>query len=301
MFVWPVRPVDVLKWAFGYFWPWNLTYIALAVVTWLFLTPDLARMKDFEIGWIAFIACRNLLLLFLTVGTWHFWLYIHRAQGLDYKYNGRWLDAKNPTFLFGNQVLDNVFWNIASAWPIWTTYEVVTFWGYANHLLPYVSWESHPVYCVLLLCVIPFIHDVHFYLIHRMLHWPVFYRMAHNLHHKNVNVGPWSGVAMHPIEHLVYFTSALLHWIIPSHPLHVIFHFQYVALAPAQGHSGFERVVMNDKVAIKTNNYFHYLHHKFFECNYGSMLLPLDKWFGTYHDGSEEAQEAMIGRVHKRQ
>lgn len=38
---------------------------------------------------------------------------------------------------------------------------------------------------------------------------------------------------------------------------------------------------------VPTGSYFHYLHHRYFECNYGESTLPLDKWFGTFHDGSE--------------
>ena len=30
--------------------------------------------------------------------------------------------------------------------------------------------------------------------------------------------------------------------------------------------------------------------------NYGMLLLPLDKWFGTFHDGSMEAHEEMKSR-----
>ena len=45
----------------------------------------------------------------------------------------------------------------------------------------------------------------------------------------------------------------------------------------------------------------HYLHHRYFECNYGAGLdgaiLPLDKWLGTFHDGSDEAQERMISKL----
>jgi hypothetical protein len=152
VFVWPAQPMALLKWLFGYpgyLWPWNLAYVALAVATWTFLTPSLETMRTFAIGWVAFIAARNLVMLFLIVGTWHFWLYIHKAQGLDYKYNGRWLAARNSTFLFGNQVLDNIFWNVASAWPIWTAYEVLMLWGYASGRLALVSWGAHPVYCVL--------------------------------------------------------------------------------------------------------------------------------------------------------
>ena len=34
---------------------------------------------------------------------------------------------------------------------------------------------------------------------------------------------------------------------------------------------------------------FHQLHHRYFECNYGTPYMPWDKWFGTMHDGTEEA------------
>ena len=44
----------------------------------------------------------------------------------------------------------------------------------------------------------------------------------------------------------------------------------------------------------------HYLHHKFFECNYADGGIPLDKYFGTFHDGSEEAQERMMQRYKER-
>ena len=33
------------------------------------------------------------------------------------------------------------------------------------------------------------------------------------------------------------------------------------------------------------------MHHKYFECNYADGAIPLDKLFGTFHNGSEEAQK----------
>ena len=101
--------------------------------------------------------------------------------------------------------------------------------------------------------------------IHRLLHWPPLYRTVHSLHHKNVNVGPWSGLAMHPFEHLLFFSGVLIYWIVPSHPIHFLFHMQHLAFSPAQGHVGFERVVINGKIAIQTHDYHHYLHHKYFD------------------------------------
>ena len=76
----------------------------------------------------------------------------------------------------------------------------------------------------------------------------------------------------------------------------LIFHLQHLAFAPAKGHSGFERVVVKDDKAIGTGSYFHQLHHKHFECNYGNDIIHLDKWFGTFHDGSKEAEKKMNER-----
>jgi sterol desaturase/sphingolipid hydroxylase (fatty acid hydroxylase superfamily) len=48
--------------------------------------------------------------------------------------------------------------------------------------------------------------------------------------------------------------------------------------------------------AVDTHRYAHYLHHKYFECNYADGAIPLDRWFGSFHDGTEAAHEAMNTR-----
>src|SRR5271166_3105449 len=193
LLVWPPQPLKFLKWLCGfpgYLLPWNALYALIAVLTWLYLTPDLARMKTFAIDWVALIFVRNIALIVLFVSPWHLWLYARRAQGTDFKYRGRWLATDNPSYLFRSQLKENVFRTLLSAVPIWTAFEVVTFWAQANGRVPVVSWQSHPVYCVLLMLIIPIFHDGHFYLIHRLIHWPPLYRTVHYLHHKNVNAGP---------------------------------------------------------------------------------------------------------------
>ena len=44
----------------------------------------------------------------------------------------------------------------------------------------------------------------------------------------------------------------------------------------------------------------HYLHHKYFERNYGGRLIPIDAWMGTWHDGTPEAHERMKARRRRR-
>ncbi len=236
-------------------------------------------------------------LILAVAGAWHLWLYVRKAQGSDWKYTSKWLARDNPVFLFRNQVLDNLFWTVISAVPIWTAWEALTYWFYANGYIPYVSIEEHPIYFLFMLAIIPLLRDLHFYFIHRLIHWGPLYRWVHYLHHNNVTYGPLSGTSMHPVEHLLYFSGVVIHWIVPSHPIHALFHLQHAGITPAQGHVGFDRVVLADGVAVKTGDFFHYLHHRYFECNYGiDGPFPLDKWFGTFHDGTEASTTAMNER-----
>ena len=295
---WPPRPRAALKWFIGvpgYVLPWNALFWLLAIATWLYTQPELSRMADFRADWIAQIYLRNLGLLVLFVGGLHLRLYTFRGQGSKYKFNPKWWGTKSPSFLWGDQLRDNIIWSVASGGTVWTAYEALMMWAYANGLIPYVDWETQPVTFALVLIAILLWHEVHFYFTHRLLHWKPLYRSAHYVHHKNVNIGPWSGLSMHPIEHLIYFSSVLIFWIVPSHPIHAMFALQWAALAPAPGHAGFDKIVVKGKISLPSD-FFHYLHHRYFECNYGTTLVPFDRWFGTFHDGSPATHARMTER-----
>ena len=105
---------------------------------------------------------------------------------------------------------------------------------------------------------------------------------------------------MLPIEHVVYFSSMLIFFLVPAHPIHMINLASRLGVAPAQGHTGFDRVVVGDEASMDTSYYAHYLHHKYFEVNYADGMVPLDKWFGSFHDGTAEAHEAMKARRKRR-
>ncbi|MBL6600572.1 MAG: sterol desaturase family protein, partial [Alphaproteobacteria bacterium] len=105
-------------------------------------------------------------------------------------------------------------------------------------------------------------------------------------------------LSMHPVEHVLYFSGILMHWVVLSHPLHAIFHVQATGLTPALGHVGFDKFLLNGKHELTLGQrYFHFLHHKYFECNYGGDgTVPMDKWFGSLHDGTEESHKLMKER-----
>ena len=189
----------------------------------------------------------------------------------------------------------NVFWSLASGLPIWTAWEVVGLWLFASGRIPWLNWADHPVWFVALMLLIPLWRELHFYAVHRLIHWPPLYKTVHSLHHRNTNPWPWSGLSMHPVEHLVYFSAVAIHWIVPSHPIHFLFNSVHLMMAPAPGHAGFAQVELGGR-GVATHGYAHYLHHKYFEVNYADGALPLDKWFGSFHDGTPEADAAMKRR-----
>ena len=54
--------------------------------------------------------------------------------------------------------------------------------------------------------------------------------------------------------------------------------------------------VTGEKKTLHLPYYAHYLHHRLFEVNYADGSIPLDKWFGSFHDGSSEADEVLKQR-----
>ena len=297
---WPFRPLKFVKWLVsvdGFFLPWNITFAIMAFLVWTYLTPPSEMTKAFSIGWLVYLLARNALIVLVFYGAWHLKLYIQKSQGNTFKYDGKWPSKDNSAFLFKNQNIDNLIWTFVSAVPIWTAFEAILLWASSNGYTNYVSWTDHPVYCAILLLLTPFWADFHFYLIHRAIHWPPLYKYVHSVHHNNVNPGPFSGLAMHPVEHLLYFSSGLIFLLVPSNGMHFITQLLLKAIGPAQTHAGFDKLVLSEKTVIDTHAYAHYLHHKYFECNYADALIPLDKWFGTFNDGTPEKHAVMEKRL----
>ncbi len=285
IFEWPPHLGRILTWLFGwggFIWPANIIYVGLAFFAFRYLQPGLAAYETLSFLPIIVIVLRNLALTFIVYGSYHLLLYRFKLQGRKQKYHPAWQQTSSKKFLFGNQTLDNMFYTCVSGVTIWSAYEIGYFWGAANGYFRLLTFSESPLWFIGLFFLIPFVRETHFYFIHRIIHWPPLLRAVHSVHHRNPNPGPWSGMSMHPVEHLLYFSFVFLFLLVPAHPVHVLFATLLAGLTPAKGHSGFEAPVLG---VWPESDYFHYLHHKHVSCNFGTGLVPWDKWLGRFHDG----------------
>ena len=283
----PWSLLKVVRWLFqwgGYIFPMYVFYATLAWLSYSYLQPSMDTFNQLEFRWIMLILIRNLSLTIIVYGSYHFILYRWRLHGNKQKYNPKWQQTGSRKFLFGSQVWDNIFHTCVYGVPVWTAYEVVYLRLAAGGRLPLLNFSSNPVWFTAIFFIVPIWRESHFYFVHRLLHWKPLLRAVHSVHHRNPNPGPWSGLSMHPLEHVVYFSQLLIHFVIPAHPIHFLFNSQISGLSPSKGHIGFEGPLFNG--LWPTGDYFHYLHHKHVSCNYGTPTIPWDRWLGRHYDGN---------------
>jgi hypothetical protein len=109
-----------------------------------------------------------------------------------------------------DKVVHNLFWSLSGV-VIWTGFENVAAFLWATGRLPYItdaqSFGSPAGIAsfIAALALVPVWRDAHFYFAHRLLHFKALYTQVHSLHHRNTDIEPFSGLCMHPIEHLYYY------------------------------------------------------------------------------------------------
>ncbi len=296
--LYPPRWRETLAWLPSYFLPWNVVFAASAVLYWVFFIPPVEVLQTLEIGWILRLYVINVIAVALFYGAFEVRLYVARAQEGRFKFNPRFpSEVKSRQFWFRSQNVENILRTFLYGVTVWTLSAALMLWAWANMWGNWLSFAEAPIYLAIVALFVSFLHQAHFYVIHRLIHTPWLYKHVHAIHHKSVNPSPWSSLAMHPFEHVLYFASVFWHVLLPSHPLIALYQLHKAGFGAIPGHIGFEKIEFGEDKAIDAHAYGHYLHHKYFEVNYGDGLVPFDKLFGTYHDGTPEADAAMRARL----
>ena len=300
-FEWPLHLGASLRHLVELWRPFNQRFFLLliAIAAWTWFTPSLERAREFRLDWMLEIGLRNLVIVLVVAGGLHLLLFTFRRQGDDTRYDARPLARKARQFHFGDQVWDNMFWTLVGSVPIGTLWECLLLWAYANGHATLITFGENPVWFIAWLLIIPLWSGFHFYWYHRLLHVEPLYKWFHSWHHKNINTGPWSGHAMHPVEHLFLYSDLAIHWLVASHPVHVIFNAMLHTVAGPTSHCGYHKVRITRFFSLQLGDFMHQLHHRYFDCNYGSYETPWDKVFGSFHDGTEEGDQLIKERRRK--
>lgn len=187
-----------------------------------------------------------------------------------------------------DKVVHNAFWTSCGI-VIWTFYENVFCYLWATGRLSYINDVdsfTRPIGLMKFsaaLALIPVWRSIHFYFAHRFLHYKPLYQQVHSLHHRNTDTEPFSGLCMHPVEHLYYFSCVLPSLIFYCSPYAFLWNGVHLLLSPAASHSGYEDHFQSDL--------YHYLHHRYFECNYsGGDAGFMDLAFGTFRSSFEPGE-----------
>ena len=181
----------------------NLVWLLIALTVWYIFPYDYsAAATGFSFDWMAKRAAVAISVTFLYTGFWHVVLYFNNWGTRPFKANRKYKWSK---------LLHNMTYSLLGCLQ-WSLWDCIFIRCYASGRLPYMTDEE--VYGsargVLIFIAwfffVPLYRDLHFYFAHRFLHIKTLYKYAHSIHHRNTDVEPFSGLSMHPVEHLYYFS-----------------------------------------------------------------------------------------------
>ncbi|MFS4491892.1 sterol desaturase family protein [Maribacter sp. 2308TA10-17] len=144
------------------------------------------------------------------------------------------------------------------------------------------------------------IDDTWFYWIHRMLHHPKIYKYVHRVHHKSIDVNPFTSLSFHWAEAFI-----LTFWVIPISLLFPIYLPALIALQlygfldNIKSHLGYEFFPSwwNKSFGkIMTSSTHHNMHHSKFNGNYGVHFRIWDKLLGTEFKDYEQEFDKIQSR-----
>jgi len=236
-------------------------------------------------SWALPIIVRNVTFTWIICGFWDWFLYYSPFSKRMKPYK---MNAIRPPF---NQIVHDAFWTtIASV--IWSAIEVSYCYVACTYRSLMPNTELFTWSTLFWICLNTHIRMPHFYITHRIMHpWkldmrlggfhiPVpdigqwLYTYVHSLHHKSSNPTTFSGTSMHPLEAFLYYSACIIPIYFKQHPVVVLACLIDCAVGAWLGHDGFQ-------LPYGAGDDFHYLHHKHFDCNYGSAIDSIDLLFGT--------------------
>lgn len=259
------------------------------------LPSDFSRIRRRPFyEWAAPLVLFNYVTVIVLYGFWHWFLYCGKGGGpvLSKLWPRKYCSKQDGYRVKQGFVLTMVGVGISSAAECMLWREVAS----GGAALQPGAFRDNLLRSVAMLVLIPMWIEAHAWVMHRVLHaWGMnvpllgdpgnwLYRLIHWVRHESVNPGPWSGLSMHPLEHIMVFSSYVFPKFMPLHPLHIHFLTACSRIALLADSDGFDHPAGGGH-----RRHLHYAcscaGKKSF--NYGGNdLFSLDEYFGTLDDGT---------------
>jgi len=145
--------------------------------------------------------------------------------------------------------------------------------------------ETYFIFSTLFLIVI---HDVYFFITHKLMHHRKIYPIVHRIHHLSSNPSPWAAFSFHPIEAFVQIAwIPVVIMFVPVHYFSILIWSIFMMIFNVIGHLGYEifpkRFLDSNFGKIFYTSTFHNMHHVKNNCNYGLYFIIWDKLLNTIH------------------
>jgi Delta7-sterol 5-desaturase len=204
----------------------------------------------------------------------------------------------------GKQMHRERLWSLTSA-LIYGAPAGVIAWGWQNRgwTRIYSDIQAFPIW-YLPLSVLLFLamHDSWFYWTHRLMHRPVWFRIAHAVHHASRPPTAWAAMSFHPLEALT--GAVVIPGLVLLIPIHIAALGLVLAIMTLMGvtnHMGWElfpKFMVNGRIGgwlITATHHQH--HHDEYRGNYGLYFRFWDRLCGTDRGLGRFDHDA--GRRHK--
>lgn len=171
-----------------------------------------------------------------------------------------------------------------------------------NYTLVYEDIEKYGLFWFsIAFLVMLLLHDMYFYFMHRLMHYPKIFKYVHRLHHKSINPSPWAALAFHPFEAIIETGIVfILFFCIPLTFYHFLFFYFFMMLYNVYGHLGWEIFPKNFNKSLIgkwiNTSINHNQHHQFFKGNYGLYFLWWDRWLNTLNENYDSHYDEIQNR-----
>lgn len=230
-------------------------------------------LTELNYGWVAavLIGLFGLLYFSLSIGLHLFF---------NWTLKRGWTKKVVDLELFKNQIRFELLHSLYSI-LIFGLYGLLIVYCFRNGIVG-VSFQNDAQVLLDLLILILW-NELHFYLLHKLMHTRLFSRF-HSVHHKSVVVTPFSTYSFHPLESLIMGSVMILPMLVYTFEIYALIIFPiYHLFFNTLGHSNVQLIKYRGglkRIEISTQ---HNDHHTTYNSNFGFVSPLMDVLMRTYY------------------